>query len=419
MSVAHAGGIEGEKEARFPLRDCVFLPVIALFTILFLAVSTESIARKLFPVSQTDFENCFVTGDPSGTAPAKPNSVCSERMAESNFLVRYRFNSRGDREDGELEPKRPGTYRIVTIGSSFAMGLFIPREMTFATLLPEELSRQTARNVELYNEATGGKFRGGPFPIADSVLRIPSSFPAAPDMILWIITPMDIENSELEPSVLKPQVPGVTPPEQLETYVGTRGFLSRMENSVAQGNLWSKFRYLWEQSRTSLVIEHYLVASESPSQYVGSYLQNGSNTDFLKTEPSAHWQNLLENFEEQAEGFEKQAHHAGIPFVAVLLPNRAQAAMISTNSWPSGYDPYKLDDELRTIIEDHGGTYVDVLPEFRNEPDTWKNYFPVDGHLNAEGHAMVSRMLAKSLATGAVPPLARSAHSHSMLAQGK
>ncbi len=300
MGVAHAGIKEGGKEARLPLMDCVLLPVIALLTIVLLAVSTELIARKFFPVSQTNFDNCFVTGDPSGTAPVKPNSVCSERMAESNFPVQYRFNSRGDREDDDLGPKQPGTYRIVMIGSSFAMGLFIPREMTFAAILPEELSLQTARNVELYNEATGGKFRGGPFPIKNSVLGIPSSLPATPDMILWIITPMDIENSELEHSVLKSQVPDVTQPRKLETYVGTRGFLSRLENSVAQGTTWSKLRYRWDQSRASLVIKHYLVASESPNQYVESYLQNGSETDFLKTKPDVHWQSLLENFEGQA-----------------------------------------------------------------------------------------------------------------------
>lgn len=419
MSVADAGGMEGEKEARLQTRDWILLPAIGLLTICLLAVSTEAIARKLFPVSQTDFENCFATGDPSGTAPAKPNSVCFERMGESKFPVRYKFNSRGDREDGDLEPKARGKYRIVMIGSSFAMGLFIPREMTFAALLPQELSQQTGRNIELYNESTGGKFRGGPFPIKDSVLRFQNVLPAGPDMILWIITPMDIENSELEPLAVEPQAQGVEAPEEMESSAGTRSFWSRLGNSVVLGTAWGKLRYRWDQSRTSAVLEHYLIATESPNQYVQSYLQNGSDADFLKTEPGAEWQDLLENFEGQAEGFEKLAHEAKIPFVAVLIPNRAQAAMIATNSWPPGYDPYKLDDELRALIEDHGGTFVDVLPDFRNEPDPWKNYFPVDGHLNAKGHTMVSQMLAKELAAGDVPSLRTAAPTQSMPAQGK
>jgi hypothetical protein len=419
MSVAHAGGIEGEKAAKLPMKDRILLPVIGLLTIIFLAASTELTARWLFPVSQNNFDNCYGENDPSGDAPVKPSSICTERVAESPFPVQYRYDSHGHRADGELGPKRLGTYRIVMIGSSFAMGLFIPREMSFAAILPEELSLQTARNVELYNESTGGKFRGGPFPIKDSVRRFKSVLTADPDMILWIITPMDIENSELESPTLKPETPDVKRSGHIEASGGNWGSWTHLGNSVMQGTIWRRLRYRWDQSRTSVILEHYLIASEGPNQYVESYLQNGSDVDFLKTEPSASWQDLLKNLESQAEGFEKQAHDADIPFVAVFLPNRAQAAMISTNSWPPGYDPYKLDDELRTVIEAHGGTFVDVLPDFRSEPDPWKCYFPVDGHLNTKGHAIVSRMLAKKLTAGAVPLFTMAAHPQSMLAQGK
>jgi hypothetical protein len=419
MSVAHAGNIEGDKAAKLPMKDWILLPVIGLLTIISLAAFTEFATRWLFPVSQTNFNNCYFENDLSGDAPVKPSSVCTERIAESPFPVQYRYDSHGHRADGALELKRPGTYRIVQIGSSFAMGLFIPREMSFAAILPEELSLQTARNVELYNESTGGKFRGGPFPIKDSVRGFKSAFTADPDMILWIITPMDIENSEMESPALKPETPDIRRAGQVETPGGLWGSWARLENSIMPGTIWRRLRYRWGQSRTSVILEHYLIMSESPNQYVESYLQNGRDVDFLKTEPSARWQDLLENLEGQAEGFEKQAHDANIPFVAVLLPNRAQAAMISTNSWPRGYDPYKLDDELRTVIEAHGGTFVDVLPDFRSEPDPWKFYFPVDGHLNTKGHAMVSRMLAKKLTAGVVPFLTTAAHSQSVQGQGK
>ena len=60
---------------------------------------------------------------------------------------------------------------------------------------------------------------------------------------------------------------------------------------------------------------------------------------------------------------------AGIPLVAVLVPDRTQAAMISMmDECPKGFDPYKLGNELRSIIVSHGGTYIDILPEFRTYP---------------------------------------------------
>jgi hypothetical protein len=79
--------------------------------------------------------------------------------------------------------------------------------------------------------------------------------------------------------------------------------------------------------------------------------------------------------------------------------------MISMGKWPDGYDPYKLDNELRAIITRHGGIYIDILPGYRALPNPEEDYFPVDGHPNASGHAIISGMLAKALTNGSIPAL--------------
>jgi hypothetical protein len=134
-------------------------------------------------------------------------------------------------------------------------------------------------------------------------------------------------------------------------------------------------------------------------------LKNEDDAEFLKTAPNTDWQQLFENFKGETEEFETQARDADVPFAAVVVPNRAQAAMISSNSWPLGYDPYKLDNELRTVIVKNGGTFIDILPDFRGIPDAAQYYLAVDGHLNVKGQALVSEMLAKELTCGAVPAL--------------
>jgi hypothetical protein len=419
MSPSSSGDSGDEKEAKLPRRDWILLPLLGLFTISFLAISTELTARWLFPVSEVGLDNCFARGDPSGEAPVTANSVCSERIAESRFPAEYRFDSRGHRADIELEPKSPSTYRIVMIGSSFAMGLFVPRDKTFAALLPAELSRQTGHKIELYNEASGGKFRGGPFPTQNSAARFNEVLSTSPDMILWILTSMDVENAALEVPVSVPQaavqslpMPGKSPNRIADVW-------DKLKISIAEGTVGDKLRYRWEQTRTSLVLKHLLLESDSQDQYVKSYLKNEDDAEFLKTDPNVKWQGLLRNFQINATEFERQAKAASVPFVAVLVPNRAQVAMVSMGEWPAGYDPYKLDDELRTIIASHGGIYIDILPDFSKIPSPEQHYFPVDGHPDADGHALISSLLAKALTSGAVPALKASALPQTALAQGR
>jgi len=102
---------------------------------------------------------------------------------------------------------------------------------------------------------------------------------------------------------------------------------------------------------------------------------------------------------------ENQAKAAGVPLVTVLVPDRAQAAMISMGEWPEGFDPYKLNNQVRSIVVSHGGIYVDIFAGFRTVPNPEQGYFLIDGHPNAQGHLLVSELLAQQLMSGVIPPL--------------
>ena len=93
--------------------------------------------------------------------------------------------------------------------------------------------------------------------------------------------------------------------------------------------------------------------------------------------------------------------------------------MVSMGQWPQGYDPYKLDDELRAVIQANGGTYIDILSNFRKIPNPEQYYFPVDGHLDAEGHAVISGLLTESLTGGAIPALKAAPQPQIALTQGR
>jgi hypothetical protein len=374
----------GEK---LPRRDWVLLPLIGLLTMCLLAASADLIARRRFSSSKTSFSACMGSNDPSTGIRAIPNSVCWEKGAESD-LTEYRFNSCGHRAGVECGPRAVDTFRIVAIGSSYAMGDRVAQEKSFAGLLPAQLSGMTGRKIELYNE---GMLWGTPHSTALRFNRTLQS--QSPDLILWVLTPWDIQNAGL----LLPNSAvnsGQKPPQPAGLEAKFHFVMSDLERN------WISPSVSTEIDRTRTMLQHYLY--QSRSQYLKSYLASGE-AEFLKAEPSEEWKARLMEFDGYAADMESRSAAAGVPFVAVLVPNRSEAAMISMGSWPDGYDPYKLGDELRAIITSHGGTYVDILPGFRDIANPEQYYFPVDDHPDAGGHAIIASLLAHALTSGAVP----------------
>jgi hypothetical protein len=408
------------KEPNSRRRDWILLPALSLLTICFMAVSAELLSRWLYPVTQVGFQNCFAANDPTGDAAVKPNSLCWEQTPESTLKVEYWFNRRGHRAGAELNPKPPGVYRIVLIGSSFTQGLFVPREKTFAALLPAELSMETGRRVELYNEATGGRFRGGPFPTQNSAQHFDEVLAAQPDLVLWVITPDDVINAgSKENADFHGKEPRQQDPLSATSSAKPRSFWNKFTASITEGTYGERLRSRWEGTRTSIVLKHLLIASESQDEYIQSYLRNGENANALKTQPDPRWLTQLQYFDAELAEIAGLAKNARLPLVAVFVPNRPQAAMVSKGAWPAGYDPFKLENEVRDIIISHGGHFIDILPDYRGVPSPEQDYFPVDGHPDADGQAIIFRFLAKELTSGAVPELRAPALPNFAMESGK
>jgi hypothetical protein len=393
------------KEPNSRRLDWILLPTISLLTICLMAVSAELLSRWFYPVIRVGFQDCFAMNDPIGTAAVKPNSVCWEQTAESPFKAEYRFNSRGHRAGTELNPKPLGTYRIVLIGSSMTQGLFVPREKTFAALLPAELSMETGRKIEIYNEATGGKFRGGPYPTLDSARHFDQVLAAQPDLILWVITPTDIVNASLKETAGSPVTSSFEDTRSETSSAKPRSLWNRIAASITKGTFGARLKTRWEDTRTSIVLKHLLIESESQGEYIKSYLGDGDNASFLKRQSDSKWQAQLQYFDAELAAITGLAKNAGVPLVAVFVPNRPLAAMLSKGDWPAGYDPFRLDNEVRDTIVSHGGRFIDILGDYRRIPSPERDYFPVDGHPDAGGHAIISRFLARELTSGAVSEL--------------
>ena len=365
-------------------RDWVLLPLLGLLTMAVVAVSAELLARRTFTESATGLETCLVVNDPATGVRGIPNSVCREKYPESP-MVEFRLDGAGYRSGMVLGPKLPGTYRIVLIGSSTAMGERVPFASTMAALLPVELSRQTGRKIELYNEGMADGFP------RNATLRFQDALAANPDLILWVLTPIDIEKAGftyVKDAFKKP------PP--------SNGMVDSVKNAILDN--------IRKQGGTIVIgyaLRHWLYELQSQRQYIHSYLNrpDDSEAGFLKAQLSPKWSAHVTEFDTYAADIAARASAARVPLVATFAPNRAQAAMISLGEWPDGFDPYRLDHELRSIITAHGGIYVDILPDFRSVPSPEHLYYPLDGHPEAEGQAVLADLLAKRLVDGTVPEL--------------
>ena len=371
-------------------RDWIVLPALGLLTIGLMAGSMELIGTRIFPWEGRSLTKCMVLNDPSTGLRGIPNTVCWGRPAEGQ-PVEYRFNNHGHRSAMDWGPKPPGVYRVVMPGSSVVFGDGVASEKTIASLLPAMLSRQTGRRIEVYNEGMGFGF---PRSVA---LRFDNEVLAAsPDLILWAVTPTDIENvSEL----------GLNPAlEKGGSAAKSASFLTiarqKITAAFATKSIAESLTYILNQTRTAFMLQHFL--DESQSQYLKNVLISGG-PQYLRAEPDAKWQDELRQFDAYTAEVEQKARTANVPFVAVLLPVRAQAALISIGEWPQGIDPYKVDRDVRSIITSHGGIFVDILPEFRKIPNPEQYYFPYDGHPNARGNAIFADLLVKGLARGPMP----------------
>lgn len=421
------------KSGKLRRWDLFLLPAIAFVTVCVLTGSAYLLASLTLPRQHTLRENCMVFSDPATGPRGIPNSVCWENNPES-LPVEYRFNSCGHRSGTECGAKPAGTYRIVLVGSSVAFGPWVPRENTFAAVLSAELSLRTGRTIDVYNEGM----------IWKTPRNLPLSFgqitAARPDMILWVIGPWELEHlSETGPgqeltngslTQLDHSQSALTSSNSASA--NEPGFLGhtryRLKQAFTQKTFANTAIDLIDIGRDLLLsqynaklgpvvdrllepsprdeqlkvfFEHYLYQSQN--QYLKSTLMNRQENEFLLEDPGPAWQNRMSQFDRDAGEVEQKANAAGVPLVTVLLPTRAQAAMISMGEWPAGYDPYKVGADVQAVITRHGGTYIDILPEFRPIPNPEKGYFPVDSHLNADGHAMVGHMLAKALTNGQNP----------------
>lgn len=275
------------------------------------------------------------------------------------------------------------------IGSSFVFGYQVPYEQTFGVLLQKRLSRLTGRKVEVDNQ---GLIYGTPLSVAR---RFGEALAAKPDMILWAIPPWDVEFAS-----------GLNTEHASSLASNLRGIHDRSlwERLSGPGSWFDLRRADWRASAVRLLLQHILYQSES--QYIHAKLMQNDSSGFLFKETSEGWAERWRVLGTFATDLAARSRAAGVPLVLTALPDRAEASLISAGNSPRDIDPFAFGRKVRSAADTSGSAYLDLLPSFRTVPAVERLYYPVDGHMDGEGCALLARFLADSL-IGGIPSLTK------------
>jgi hypothetical protein len=361
-----------ELAERLPRRDWLLLPLVVLsVTIVFLGVS-DFVSDRMFP----EFGRFTCTSkDGLGLQRLKPNCLCQYKNPEGP-LVEYRFNECGYRSERPCGSKSPGSLRVVLIGASVTMGLYIPGDETYAARTEAALNRTCARPAEVQN--MGGMVRfSDQWKLADEALRL------SPDVIVLTVAPYD-----------------------LETLAATAQLSDRhSQTPVERAKLaWRNLVLKTRESKLVFAAEHFMLLDTQV--LYETYNNIGGSREVMRFPQTPAGEQMYAEFSEALDRMMAKLRDSGVPVLVMALPNRIIAAMVSNRSNLEGTDPLWFGHRIGEIAVQDGALALDVTPGFASVAHAERLFYPVDNHPNGDGHAVIAKALVDRLTDGSIPQLA-------------
>jgi hypothetical protein len=350
---------------RLPRRDYVLLPLLSVVTMLVLFGIAEAASRLLFVEQKHD--RCEVADARLGHR-YRPDCTSRTKASEGPWVTNH-YNQCGSRAPAPCGPKPADTTRVAVIGSSVAEGYLVPYEQSFAARTANILTQRCRRPVEFQDLASIGYIWDRLYQRLDDVLAL------KPDAVVLVVLPFDLEQSQPTHS------PKVRTPPSL---------MKRVESSI-------------DQSRAVVAAQHMLF--ENVDEYVSLYLRYGDKADFLRPPFGPVWQKRLADYDSLLGRIANKLREQDVPLLLVFVPQRAQAALLSGHATPPSVDPYAFGQAIGRIAAQHHVDYMDLSAAFSGISDAAQLYYPVDGHLSGDGHAVLAAAVARGL-IGDVPALA-------------
>jgi hypothetical protein len=369
-------------DQRLPRRDFVILPLLCLLTVCIMLGAAEVIADRFF--DESGAETCSVL-DPLHGYRIRPN--CSSwRKAAEGPRVENTYNDCGYRSRESCAPPPPGTVRVATLGASTAQGMKVAQDEILTARLGRLLSAACHRPVEFQNMGVPG------YKPLDQYLRVDEALAMAPDIVMLVIVPFDLEGNEDPNRIANRDHPELLVRPQVAAAERTHPLFQQINDALSG-------------SRAVVAAEHFLY--QDRATYVRLFLKYGDKADYLRLPLSTAWERRLRDLEILLGGMADKIHAAGKPFVVVLGPQLIQVALLNPADRPNGVDPFAIGRRFKEIADRHGILFVNALDYFRTAARPESLFYAVDGHMTGDGYAVVAKGLAHDLPTSGLKPFAR------------
>jgi hypothetical protein len=384
--VKRASGEDGAAKTaspeswRLPRRDFVILPLLCLFTVLVLAGAAELASRYFF--AESGRESCS-TPDPIHGYKIKPNCV-SHRKAAEGVDVEMAYNDCGFRTPEPCGTKPAGAIRVAILGASTAQGFKVPYDESFAARASASLTRQCGRPVEFQNLGVAG------YKPLDAYLRVDEALAIKPDLVAYVTVPFDMEEMADHQRIANRLHPDLLVQRHTEPVASMPRPLKARLNDVANE--------LVQESRAVLVAQHFLYADRA--SFIRLQLGLGDKADYLRVPTTPAWETRYSDIELLLGEMAEKVHRAGIPFLLVFGTQHAQAALVNFPDPPPGIDPEAAGRRMGDIAKRHDILFLDTYDAFRKVPSPDALFYPADGHMTPDGHAVFARALVGRLTKG-------------------
>ena len=354
-----------------PKRDLLLIPLIGLITVLVIVAGIEVASRVVF--EEGGKETCGRGGARAGLR-FEANCTSHLKSAEGPW-VENRYNACGYRQDQPCGDRPPGALRIALLGGSTSQGYKVPYKSAMAPRMSERLARACGKPVDIQNLSVAG------YRMIDQYQHLDDALALKPDIVMMLLSPFELVD-RTEPVLFDLR----QDPERL------RQERARVLPSAPPARFdWRDLLgidRLVAQSRAVVAAQHVLYLDRA--RYVRLFLLNGDKVDYLKTAYTPQWEKRLSDLDTMLGEMAAKSRAAGVPFVLIFAPQRVQAALLDPALTPPGFDPLTIVHRVAAIARSHDIPFVDVIGTMRDLPHPERVFYPVDGHMNAEGHAILA-----------------------------